>query len=369
MDDAPAQPDNLHARYDAHLAREGWCDDAVQRATLDRLESLREALMARHLARERRRWWRPSPDRPAPQGLYLWGGVGRGKTFLMDLFHAALPPVSAKRSHFHRFMYDVHSALKSLDNREDPLADVADGIAAEADVLCFDEFFVSDIADAMILGRLLQHLTARGVVLVATSNAPPAELYRDGLQRSRFLPAIAHLETHCDVVQVDGGVDYRLRVLERAACYLTPDDDDAGRALHDAFTALTDQATPEPDTIQIAGRPLPLRAKAAGVGWFDFDVLCRGPRSQNDYIELARRLHSVLLSGVPQMDGSDDNAARRFIALVDEFYDRRVNFIVAAAVAVDALYVGQRLEFEFERTRSRLTEMQTAAYHASPHRP
>lgn len=355
-------------RYESHLARHGWQADSAQREAVVALGRLREQLLASRAHSRNRRWWPFRASRVVPRGLYLWGGVGRGKTFLMDLFHDSLAEVPAHRSHFHRFMYDVHAELKSLGERRDPLAMVAANIAARADVLCFDEFFVSDIADAMILGRLMQLLIRNGVVLVATSNVAPDDLYHDGLQRARFLPAIATLQRHCRVMHVDAGVDYRLRVLDRAPMYCHPCDDKALARLTENFDALTDAPGLDGSEMLIEGRPIPVLRKTAGMAWFRFSDLCEGPRSQNDYIGIARRLHTVLISEVPQMGSHDDNAARRFIALVDEFYDRNVNLMLAAAVPIDALYTGTKLAFEFERTTSRLVEMQSHDYLSAPHR-
>ena len=299
--------------------------------------------------------------------MYLWGGVGRGKTFLMDLFHAHVG-VPTRREHFHRLMKDVHARLGELRDVPDPLERVAADIARDTRVLCLDELFVSDIADAMLLGGLFAGLFDRGVTLVFTSNLPPSGLYRDGLQRQRFLPAIAAIERHCEVVQVDAGEDYRLRMLEKAPLYLDARLPDTRQQLEGAlpiFAAVTRHA----GKLAIEGRDIPVVAQADEVVWFEFDAICDGPRSQADYVEIARDFHTVLVSGVPQMDPTLDNPARRFIALVDEFYDRGVKLVLAAHAPVDELYVGDRLQFEFDRTRSRLAEMQTHEYLARPHRP
>ncbi len=354
--------------YEAHLERHGWQADDAQREAVGALDQLRRQLLASEAHTRNRRWWPFRSSRVVPRGLYLWGGVGRGKTFLMDLFHESLPQVNSHRSHFHRFMYDVHAQLKHLGERRDPLTIVAAELAGRARVLCFDEFFVSDIADAMILGRLMQLLIRNGVVVVATSNVPPDGLYRDGLQRARFLPAIATLERHCRVLNVDAGVDYRLRILDQAAMYYHPCDDNAVAALTHNFDALTDAPGLDGSHMLVEGRPIPVLRKTAGMAWFRFADICEGPRSQNDYIAIAKRLHTVLISDVPQMGNDDDNAARRFIALVDEFYERNVNLMLAAAVSIDQLYTGRKLAFEFERSKSRLAEMQSHDYLSSPHR-
>ena len=301
-------------------------------------------------------------------GLYLWGDVGRGKTYLMDLFHETLPVVAKRRFHFHRFMQRVHADLRTLQGRTDPLKTVAEGFAADARVLCFDEFFVSDIGDAMILGELLKHLFERRVTLVATSNVAPARLYENGLQRRRFLPAIDLIERHTDVVHVGGDTDYRLQVFKRTDVYRT---DGRTEDLLDSFRALCHADPAEDAEVIINDRPIRARFCAEDAVWFDFDALCRGPRSQNDYIELARLFSTVVVAGVPlfNAEAESENAARRFISLVDEFYDRNVKVLFSAVAPVDALYDGSLLRMEFERTKSRIVEMQSDAYLRRMHRP
>jgi cell division protein ZapE len=308
-----------------------------------------------------------TPVRPVT-GLYVWGGVGRGKTMLMDLFYDCLPPHRRLRLHFHRFMRRVHAGLNEWSGTPDPLQKVAASIAAEADVLCFDEFFVSDIGDAMILAEILQSLFAAGVTLVATSNVEPAHLYENGLQRRRFLPAIDLLYEHTRVEHVSNGMDFRLRALEQAEIYHWPLDEAAELGLQQSFQAL---APDEPElgvVLEIEGRPIQTRMVADDVVWFDFAELCDGPRSQNDYIELALVYHAVLLSNLPVLTTLQENAARRFISLVDEFYDHGVKLIISAAAPITDIYVGQRLRFEFDRTQSRLLEMQSHDYLAGSHR-
>ena len=306
---------------------------------------------------------------PPPQrGLYLWGGVGRGKTMLMDLFYDALPPERRWRTHFHRFMRRVHDGLREWAGTSDPLKKVAAGIAAEADVLCFDEFFVSDIGDAMILAEVLSELFALGVTLVATSNVEPANLYENGLQRRRFLPAIDLLYEHTQVEHVAAGPDFRLRALEQAEIYHWPLDREAETGLAKYFSALAPDQPEVGVALQIEGRAIKTRMVADDVVWFDFGELCDGPRSQNDYIELAMVYHAVLLSDVPVLTTQKENAARRFIALVDEFYDHGVKLIISAAAPITEIYQGERLRFEFERTQSRLLEMQSHDYLAGSHR-
>jgi len=302
-------------------------------------------------------------------GLYIWGSVGRGKTMLMDSFYEQLELPYKMRSHFHRFMHEVHDLLRQLKQRADPLDEVAERLAQKARVICFDEFFVNDIADAMILGTLLEALFRRGVTLVATSNVPPQELYKDGLQRQRFLPAIALLQQHTKVMELEAGVDYRLRVLERAEIYHYPLDEQADRNLNTYFKAIAPDAGNKAQPLSVNGREIPARRLADGVAWFDFQALCGGPRSQEDYIELSRCYQTVMLSAIPRLGRDNEDEARRFIALVDEFYDRNVKLICSAEAPLQEIYDGRRLKFEFERTRSRLQEMQSHEYLARPHLP
>jgi cell division protein ZapE len=315
-----------------------------------------------------RRLSAPAAEIPV-RGMYLWGGVGLGKTMLMDFFYASLPPRLGERTHFYRFMRQVHAQLRKIKQRADPLDTVAEQLAARIRVLCLDEFFVLDIADAMILTGLLEGLFRRGVTLVATSNIAPQDLYEDGLQRQRFLPAIDLIQSHVEVVHLQGLIDYRLRQLEQAPTYL--DSALAGTAaqLKQRFAALAGGADSGPSTLSVEDRPMKARATAPGMAWFDFKDICEGPRSQNDYIELARLYHTVFISNVPQLTRNDDNAARRFIMLIDEFYDRNVNVVISAAAAPASLYQGERLQAEFSRAASRLVEMQTQHYLAGQHRP
>lgn len=353
------------ARYRAEIIRLGWMHDVDQEAVATRLDELYRALIARPPPR-RRLFGKPRTLEPA-RGLYLWGGTGRGKTWLVDLFYRCLPFPDKSRRHFHRFMADVHADLRGLREYADPLARVADNLAERVRIICFDEFFVSDIADAMILGSLFEKLFARGVTLVATSNVPPQALYRDGLQRARFLPAIAQLERHTEVVHMAGNVDYRLRWLERAEIYHVPHDAAAEAGLRALFAAAAHEDTHNRGPLRVLGREIEVRRRADGVAWFEFASICGGPRSQADYIEIARSFHTVLISAVPQFTGDNENEARRFLALVDEFYDRKVKLILSAAVPPDALYRGRQLNFEFRRASSRLAEMRSKTYLAAPH--
>ena len=359
---------NIREAYEESLHRDGHVEDSAQLDVITRFEDLQARLLAQRPRKGglRTMFFRSEP-REIVRGLYIWGGVGRGKTFLMDLFFENLPIEQKRRIHFHRMMHDVHERMKTLSFVEDPLDKVAASIAQDTRVLCFDEFFVSDIGDAMILGRLLEGLFSRGVTLVTTSNVRPDELYKEGLQRQRFLPAIELLNRHTDVINMDGGTDYRLRILQKAGTYLTPDDDKAAERLNYFFdeTASTQVATDI--DLDINGRDIRARRCAKGVAWFRFTDICDGPRSQADYIEIARWYPSVIISGVPQFDALRDDQARRFVSLVDEFYDRRVKLILSADVDVPDLYTGSRLSFEFGRTLSRLVEMQSMDYLALPH--
>lgn len=357
----------IRTAWEKSLEREGHVRDPVQQALVERFESLQHDLLHAHAAGRRlldRVFRRRAP---AVRGLYVWGGVGRGKTFLMDLFYQTLKVDAKKRIHFHRMMHDVHSRLSALGDIEDPLDRVAADIAADTQVLCFDEFFVSDIGDAMILARLLRGLFDRRVTLVATSNVEPADLYRDGLQRERFLPAIDLLRQHTDIVHLDGDTDYRLRLLEQAGTYLCPDDDAARRTLDRLFAESATSDIEADRQLLVNGRRVEAHRVAKGIAWFEFDEVCNGPRSQSDYIELARWYPTIIVSGVPRFGPRREDAARRFIALVDEFYDRRVKLILSAARPPGELYSGRRLHFEFERTTSRLIEMQSSDYLHRPH--
>jgi cell division protein ZapE len=432
---------DLHTVYAQQLTERAFRSDPVQSAVVDRLEDLRTRLIAARKAESSvlKRWLGALGGGSPPtlvRGIYLWGGVGRGKTWLMDLFFQSLPFAEKRRRHFHRFMHDVHAELKTLQQREAPLEVVADRIAQQARVLCFDELFVSDIADAMILGGLFAALFKRNVALVATSNVRPRDLYKNGLQRQRFIPTIELLEQNVDIVAVEGAIDYRLRRLTQAGTYLASDAPDTRQRLQELFDELADhegddrapapgrpllsqptlsqptlgqpaagRATFDPSapgharpahaappsttrtinqsgrpwprqrasdlgaTIEIEGRPIPVVRECGGVVWFDFMAVCSGPRSQDDYIEIARDYQSVIVADVPVLDSLHEDEARRFIALVDELYDRNVNLIVSAAAAPNELYQGDRVGFQFQRTTSRLIEMQSEEYLAREHRP
>lgn len=365
--------------YRQALSAGEYQPDDVQHQTMVQLDNIHQALCGRmahsggDTAGRLGKWraWLGLSDKRAAvpvQGLYMWGGVGRGKTWLMDLFFHSLPTERKLRLHFHRFMLRVHEELNQLQGQENPLEKVADGFKAEADVLCFDEFFVSDITDAMLLAELLRALFSRGITLVATSNIPPDDLYRNGLQRARFLPAIELIKQYCDVRNVDAGIDYRLRTLTQAHLYLTPLSADVETEMQRMFTRLSGKpfAPPGP-VLEINHRSLPTLSAGDGVLSVDFATLCADARSQNDYIALSQLYHTVLLHNVTVMETKDENAARRFLALVDEFYERRVKLIISAQAPMFEVYQGEHLKFEYQRCLSRLQEMQSEEYLRQPH--
>ncbi|CNI28475.1 cell division protein ZapE [Yersinia intermedia] len=374
------QPTTPTALYQQALAAGDYQPDEVQRRAVARLDTLYQELNQRQSARPvntslrgrlNRLIGRAAPRasiRPA-QGLYMWGGVGRGKTWLMDLFFHSLPGERKLRLHFHRFMLRVHQELTELQGHENPLEIIADGFKAQTDVLCFDEFFVSDITDAMLLATLLEALFARGITLVATSNIPPDNLYHNGLQRARFLPAIELIKQYCDVMNVDAGIDYRLRTLTQANLYLTPLNPQTEQAMDDIFIKLAGKEGDRAPVLEVNHRPLPAICSTQGVLAVDFHTLCEEARSQLDYIALSKLYHTVLLHNVHRMETRDENTARRFLALVDEFYERRVKLIIAAEVSMFDIYCGERLKFEYQRCLSRLQEMQSEEYLSLPHLP
>lgn len=360
------------ARYQADLERPEFFHDAAQETAVRHLQRLYDDLVAadkggpgvfgKLFARK---------SQGPVKGLYFWGGVGRGKTYLVDTFFDSLPFERKVRTHFHRFMKRVHEEMKTLKGEKNPLVIIGKRFADEARVICFDEFFVSDITDAMILATLLEELFKNGVSLVATSNIVPDGLYKDGLQRARFLPAIALLKQHTEIVNVDSGIDYRLRALEQAELFHWPLDAAAEEGLEKSFRSLLPEhcVVQENEALVVENRSLTARKVGDDVAWFDFRELCDGPRSQNDYIELGKIFHAVLLANVEQMGVAKEDMARRFINLVDEFYDRNVKLIISAEVELKDLYSGGRLNFEFQRTLSRLLEMQSHEFLSRPHRP
>jgi len=363
----------VRERYLRELQARGYAPDAAQSDAVDRLEALRLRLQTeRPLTLMRRLLDKFHPRGTVEhdtRGIYIWGGVGRGKTWLMDLFYASLSIRARRRSHFHHFMLDVHRQLRQFAGHSDPLELVARRMAGSTRVLCLDELFVSDIADAMLLGGLFEALLRHGVLLVITSNLPPQDLYRDGLQRSRFLPAIELLERELEVIAMDGGVDYRLRHLRRQPIYLDSHAADSRAGLQKIFDELATGQADSSTNLKVCGRTLHSVGRRGDVVWFEFAALCEGPRSQEDYVEIAREFRTVIVSDVPSFTTpQQDNAARRFIALLDEFYDQGVKLVLSAAAAPEALYHGDRLQFEFKRAASRLIEMQTEEYLSRPHR-
>ncbi|MET0985464.1 MAG: cell division protein ZapE [Steroidobacteraceae bacterium] len=354
--------------YRLERERHGYQADPAQEHAVARLEDLRQRLLNRKPVGALAKLIARRQTVELERGLYLWGGVGRGKTWLMDLFFHSLPFKEKQRSHFHRFMQGVHDELKKHRDRADPLELIAEKVAKRTRVLCFDELFVSDIADAMLLGNLFRGLFDRGVTLVATSNVPPDDLYKEGLQRARFLPAIRLLKENTEVVHTDGGTDYRLRLLERAATWFDDNSPNTRDRLLQLFQAVAGVSGDADQVLTLNHRKLHARRQAADVIWFEFNELCDGPRGQADYIELAQCYHTVFLSKVPKLGSDHENQARRFITLIDEFYDRSVKLIISAAAPVHELYTGSRLKFEFERTQSRLIEMQSKDYLARPHK-
>lgn len=359
--------------YQEDLKRDDFSYDAAQEMAVKHLQRLYDDLVADYQTSKNKglisKLFSKKQKEPI-KGLYFWGGVGRGKTYLVDTFYDALPFERKMRTHFHRFMQRVHNDLTQLSGAKNPLETVADQIAAEAVVICFDEFFVSDIGDAMILGGLMQELFARGVTLVSTSNIIPDGLYKDGLQRDRFIPAIKLLNKYTEVVNVDSGVDYRLRTLEQAELYHYPLDNSAEASLQTSFDNLVPDAchTEQNVNVEVLGRNIPAKAICDDIAWFEFDALCDGPRSQNDYIELGKLFHAILISNVPVMGLKNDDLARRYINLIDEFYDRGVKVIMSADAPIHEIYGKGKLEFEFQRTTSRMLEMQSHDYLAREHK-
>ncbi len=358
-------------RYKQDLERDDFSYDPAQEMAVKHLQRLYDDLVAYQPPKKsflKSLFGKPDVKEPA-MGLYFWGGVGRGKTYLVDTFFESLPFEDKMRVHFHRFMQRVHDDLRKFDGEKNPLTLVASNLASEIRVLCLDEFFVKDITDAMILAGLLGELFRNGVALVTTSNIVPDGLYENGLQRARFLPAIDLLKQYTEVVNVDSGVDYRLRALEQAEIFHYPLDSAANESLMKSFKSIALGEGKADVAIEVNHRQMKTLRIHEDVVWFDFDELCDGPRSQNDYIELAKEFHTVFLSDVPQMKRDTDDQARRFINLVDEFYDRNVKLIISAEAGIPDLYLGGNLSFEFDRTVSRLLEMQSHEYLAREHRP
>ena len=370
---SPGEAASVLDLYREALRRRGFEQDESQHAAVRRLQDLYEAWSDYKRQRStalRRLVVHP----PLPRGAYLWGPVGRGKTFLMDSFYRCLPLVRRRRVHFHHFMRDVHRELDDLKGTVDPLDALAGRIAKRYRLICFDEIALADVADALILGRLLARTLEKGVVYCITSNYHPDELYKGGLKREDFLPAIELIKSRLDVIEVDGGVDYRKRALQQVKVYHTPLAPETDGALMQAFRSIA-EVEEERHELDVEGRVIPYRHRAGGVVWFDFKVICGWGRSQNDYIDLARRFHTVVVSGVPRMSLEQADAARRFTLLVDVFYDQRVKVILSAEAAPDQLLLRgtrsgdaqlQTMIFQFNRTASRLAEMQTREYLEQP---
>ncbi len=363
-------------KYQQDLETDGFVYDAAQENAVKQLQRLYNDLENKPLPvsgfkKVLKGWVRTyAKTQPqAVQGIYFWGGVGRGKTYLVDTFYDCLPFENKMRVHFHRFMHRVHEELQALTGQSDPLKIIAKKFSQETCIICFDEFFVSDITDAMLLGTLFEELFAHKVTLVATSNIIPDDLYRNGLQRARFLPAIALINKHCDIVNVDSGIDYRLRTLTQAEIYHFPLDQQANENLDTYFKQLAVTEGKDNASVTINNRQLTTIKESDGLVYFDFHQLCETARSQADYMELSRYYHTVLLANVKKMGRDSDDSARRFIAMVDEFYERNVKLIISAETAMENLYRDGGLNFEFKRCLSRLQEMQSHDYLASNHLP
>lgn len=357
--------------YTQDLKRTDFVHDPAQEQAVAVLQRVYEDLMHTEMPQTgwiSRLFSRNQNYLPA-KGLYLWGGVGRGKTYLVDLFFECLPFENKKRVHFHRFMRKVHEQLSKQRHLQDPLNKIATQFATEFRILCFDEFIVTDITDAMLLGGLLNHLFNNGVTLVATSNIGPDDLYKDGLQRDRFQPAIDLINGHTVVHELRGNTDYRLRFLDKAEIYFHPHDDRAIFGLENNFEHIVSEAAEFDVSLEIEGREITAIRHANGVVWFDFDEICGGPRSQNDYLELAKCFHTIVVSDIPVLSSATDNHARRFINLIDILYDRNVKFMGSGSRPPYQLYQGERLRLEFNRTASRLVEMQSTDYLSRPHLP
>lgn len=368
---ADAQPGPASASHgfsrqvQADAAARGLVLDAAQKGALLAFDRLAADLA--HTGQSGRSLFRMFQRQQPVRGLYLWGGVGRGKSFLMDSFFDWVPVERKQRIHFHRFMQDVHRDLKAIQGAENPLLQIARERSRDLRLLCLDEFHVTDIGDAMLMRNLLEGLLDQGVVLVTTSNQHPDNLYRDGLQRSQFVPAIDLIKTRLEVIEVDGRVDYRLRALEKGGVYHAEGAEAAEKAMASTFEEIAGVPGRRSVDFEIENRVMTAKRLATGVAWFDFDELCDGPRGQADYIELARRFHTVLISGLRRFGVNDRDKRRRFTWLVDEFYDRRVKLIISADAGLPDIYAGVARDTETERTMSRLIEMQTHQYLGEPH--
>lgn len=361
--------------YEHYQAAQGnlFVPDHAQIKVITQLQFLHDQLKHNSLRSEKGWSTRPTYHQQANfnsgSGLYLWGDVGRGKTFLMDLFYDSVDFASKLRLNFRHFMQDIHTDLAHLNGHKDPLLIIADQFGQRAKVICLDEFFVEDVSDAMILYRLLDAMFAEDITIVFTSNLAPEKLYKNGMHRERFLPAIKLIQNTTTVFHLEGDTDHRFRKLTKAEAYFTPVNDNSEIAMKKRFFGLAPGSSIADKVLTINNRPMPSLYCAESIAWFNFYQLCQGPRSSADYIELARRFRTVLISGVPVMTGNEEDLAYRFMNLVDEFYDRRVKLILSAENKITKLYQGHRFNFEFRRTISRLMEMQSKEYLATPHRP
>ena len=354
--------------YHQALQKKGYSSDAAQEAAIARLQKAQDAWesfppKSSSLFAKLR-----SQNNPPPKGVYFWGGVGRGKSFIMDSFYDAIQIQKKTRLHFHEFMREVHRELQDLRGHADPLEILGKKIGQKYNLICFDEFHVSDIADAMILYRLLDALFKNNVQFIMTSNYRPDKLYPDGLHRDRILPAIQLLEAKLDIVNVDAGVDYRKVLMDQVKVYLYPLSPEVNLELVKTFDSLAGAHTDEAKELHIENRIIPCIRRAGGIAWFDFQTLCGGPRSQNDYLEIAEMFHSVILSDIPMMTPRMSSEARRFTWVIDVFYDHKIKLIMSAEVEAHALYVEGQMANEFHRTVSRIIEMQSKEYLAAPRR-
>ncbi len=354
-------------RYQAAIATDEFNHDPIQEKAMTYLDGVYHQLIEN--SKEKKGLFAFFNSQPVPpKGLYMWGGVGRGKTWMMDMFFESVPLQRKMRMHFHHFMQRVHKELNKLQGSSDPLEKVADIIHDEAVLICFDEFFVSNVSDAMILGDLFTMLFKRGITLVATSNIEPSGLYKDGLHRDRFMPAVTELEKHTTVMNIDSGIDYRLRLLQQAELYKSPLTKENSHWLANRFVSLANNQKISKEPITINGREIKINARTKTVLYCDFRQLCMEPRSANDFIEISNNFSTVLVDNVPELTDVLRDPTRRFIYLVDEFYDRRVKLLVRAEQSILDLYQGEKLAFEIERTRSRLLEMQSEDYLKLEHR-
>ena len=354
-------------RYQAAIATDEFNHDPIQEKAMTYLDGVYHQLIEN--SKEKKGLFGFFKSQPVPpKGLYMWGGVGRGKTLMMDMFFESVPLQRKMRMHFHHFMQRVHKELNKLQGSSDPLENVADIIHDEAVLICFDEFFVSNVSDAMILGDLFTMLFKRGITLVATSNIEPSGLYKHRLHRARFMPAVTELEKHTTVMNIDSGIDYRLRLLQQAELYKSPLTKENSHWLANRFVSLANNQKISKEPITINGREIKINARTKTVLYCDFRQLCMEPRSANDFIEISNNFSTVLVDNVPELTDVLRDPTRRFIYLVDEFYDRRVKLLVRAEQSILDLYQGEKLAFEIERTRSRLLEMQSEDYVKLEHR-